>query len=158
MALIKDQNFHHDSGLQKMTHSPTSNVRPITAASVLVIQNRKALIIQRGQEPSKGLWALPGGRQEAGELMEQTARRELLEETGLTATTLRFLQLIEPIRRNDQGEIVRHYVLAVYFCDDATGTLQAGDDAADAKWISLDQLDDYAFTGTSRQIIEQYLT
>lgn len=127
--------------------------QPVTGASILVIRDGKAVIVQRGKEPSRGLWALPGGRQELGETLEEAARRELTEETGLTAGSLKLLQLIEPIRRNDAGEIISHYVLGVFVTRDVSGSLVAGDDAAQARWVTRDELSGFEFTGTSLEIL-----
>lgn len=130
-----------------------SSQKPVTGASILAIREGKAVIVKRGREPSRGLWALPGGRQELGETLEETARRELAEETGLSAGSLNLLQLIEPIRRDDAGAIISHYVLGVFVTRDVSGTLMAGDDAADARWAGRDELANFEFTGTSLEIL-----
>ncbi len=132
--------------------------KPITGASVLVIDGRHALIIKRGKEPSKGLWALPGGRQEFGETLEQTAVRELREETGLDAKSLSLLSLIEPMRTNELGETTSHYVLAVFICRDFEGMLSAGDDAEEARWVTPEMLEQFAFTGTSKELILAHIS
>ena len=57
---------------------------PVPATAVVVFNERhELLLVQRGQEPGKGKWCLPGGFQEMGETPEQCCLRELLEETGL---------------------------------------------------------------------------
>jgi 8-oxo-dGTP diphosphatase len=62
--------------------------RTISAVSVALVRDDKVLLVKRGLEPSRGLYAFPGGRVEAGETSEEAARRELLEETGMTAAAL----------------------------------------------------------------------
>jgi 8-oxo-dGTP diphosphatase len=58
---------------------------PVVACVGAVVHDAagRLLLIQRGREPSRGLWSLPGGRVEAGETAEQAVQREVLEETGL---------------------------------------------------------------------------
>jgi mutator protein MutT len=131
--------------------------RPVTGASILVVQNQKALIVKRGKEPSKGLWALPGGSQEFGETLEQAALRELKEETGLTGTSAEFITLFEPMRFDDVGNVTSHYVLAVFLCTNAIGELVAGDDADEACWVSVDRLDQFEFTRNAEALIREYL-
>ena len=138
-------------------NEPEKPIGPITGASILVIVEGAALIIKRGKEPSKGLWALPGGRQEAGETMAEAAARELQEETGLTAKSLRFLTLIEPMRKDSEGNLISHYVLGVFFCEEVSGTLAAGDDAQEAKWVRRSDLAAHDFTGSSLEIIQRHL-
>src|SRR3979409_362313 len=91
----------------------------------------RLLLIRRANEPGRGLWSLPGGRVEPGETDEEAVRRELLEETGL--------QVIPgPL----VGMVLRGpYAIYDYECSVAGGTLRAGDDAADARWV-----DSAAFT------------
>lgn len=137
--------------------SPPSRSGPVTGASILAIAEGRAVIVKRGKEPSKGLWALPGGRQEIGETLEQAARRELAEETALIAGELRLIQLIEPMRRGEDGAVISHYVLGVFLAEKITGILKAGDDAAEACWVSRSELSRFEFTGTSLEILEAYL-
>ena len=59
---------------------------PVLGASVVIFRDKSAtevLLIERGREPAKGLWAPPGGKVEVGETVAEAARREVLEETGL---------------------------------------------------------------------------
>lgn len=137
------------------THSP---LRPITGASMMVISGKEALIIKRGKEPSKGLWAFPGGGQELGETLEGAARRELFEETGLTAVTTEFLRFFEPIRTDEHGAIISHYVLGLFICREFTGTVCAGDDAADAAWVTLGKMSQFDFTSSTEEILLELLT
>ncbi|WP_298900115.1 NUDIX domain-containing protein, partial [uncultured Mesorhizobium sp.] len=64
----------------------------IPAVSVAVVRGDMVLLVKRARQPSRGLYAYPGGKVEAGETLEQAARRELLEETRLLATDYRPLR------------------------------------------------------------------
>jgi 8-oxo-dGTP diphosphatase len=85
----------------------------------------RLLLIQRGNEPSRGLWSLPGGRVEAGESDAVAVARELREETGL-----------DGVPGALAGQVVRgRYEIYDYVCQVSGGSLQAGDDADDARWF-----------------------
>ena len=60
----------------------------IPAVSVALLRGNRLLLVRRGQAPSRGFYAFPGGRVEPGEALEAAARRELAEETGLAAGAL----------------------------------------------------------------------
>ncbi|MBB4686065.1 NUDIX hydrolase [Amycolatopsis jiangsuensis] len=90
----------------------------------------RLLLIQRGHDPGKGLWSLPGGRVEKGETDAEAVVRELREETGLDVTPHTLI-----------GAVVRgHYAINDYECTVSSGTLTAGDDAADARWVDSAEL------------------
>ncbi len=99
------------------------------------------LLIQRAKPPYQGLWALPGGKIEPGEAVEAAARRELTEETGITAGELCVCGAADVIVHDDQNRLITHYVLTIFTGHAATGEPQAGDDAMAARWAALDGLD-----------------
>jgi 8-oxo-dGTP diphosphatase len=91
----------------------------------------RLLLIQRGHEPETGRWSLPGGRIEPGESDSQAVVRETREETGLQVTCGALVGSAE--RPGLRGAVldIRDYSATV-----TGGTLTAGDDAADARWVS----------------------
>lgn len=100
----------------------------------VVVQEGRVLLIQRGQEPLKGQWSLPGGMLELGESLESAVIREIREETGLEVEPVELVELLDRIHRD--GDRVRyHYVIADYLCRVTGGRLLPGSDADAARWV-----------------------
>ena len=133
------------------------NNRPVTGVSVALFDADKVLIVQRGKEPYKGYWSLPGGAQEWGETLEEAAHRELGEETGLKASRLHFIEFVEPMARDGNGSVLRHFVLALFAGSGHRGKLQAADDATAARWAAIGELAALTMTpGTAERIAEMH--
>lgn len=99
------------------------------------------LLVQRALEPYKGKWAFPGGFLGMEESAEEGARRELLEETGLTAGYLEQLHTYSTPDRDPRERVVTIAYLALVRIADVRG----GDDAADARWWPVDRVPALAF-------------
>jgi 8-oxo-dGTP diphosphatase len=112
----------------------SGSVVPCVGA-VITDSRGRLLLIKRGHEPGAGLWSLPGGRIEPGETDAEALIREMLEETGLTVEPGRLLGLVQ--RPGAGGDVIdiRDYTATVI-----GGTLRAGDDAADARWVAAGEL------------------
>jgi 8-oxo-dGTP diphosphatase len=106
----------------------------VKAVSVAARIGGKWLLVKRAHAPSMGKYAFPGGRVEAGEALEEAARRELAEETGLEAGELSVLT-----RMHLPGNGCE-YELTVFSADAVTGQLSAGDDAAGAGFFSMTEI------------------
>ncbi len=116
-----------------------NGVPKIGALAVLVHQDR-VLLVQRSKQPDAGLWGFPGGHVEWGETVQQAAARELLEETGVVAEPLGYLDNLDLLLRDAAGQVRAHYLLVGVAFRYQSGTPVAADDAKDASWFPVDQI------------------
>lgn len=101
------------------------------------------LLIERGNEPYKGHFALPGGFPEIKELLADAAARELFEETGIAGVELKQIGAFDDIDRDPRDRNIAIAFWGVVSDDKINPT--AGDDAAKAQWFPLDNLPPLAF-------------
>ena len=110
----------------------------------LIVEDRgeggRILLVERGREPLKDYWSLPGGVVETGERLEYAVRREVREETGLEVEVLHLLEVFERIMPDENGRAEYHYVLMDYICRPCGGTLSAADDASDVRWFAPEEI------------------
>lgn len=107
---------------------------PLVGVGAVVVHESRVLLVQRGREPLKGQWSLPGGLLEVGESLEAGVIREVEEETGLKVQPVQLIELLNRIHR--EGDRIRyHYVIADYLCRLTGGELCAATDAAAVRWV-----------------------
>ena len=134
--------------------------RPIVAVGAVILDGDRVLLIQRGQEPLKGEWSLPGGAVEVGETLEAALAREVREETSLEVTVGPVLEVLDSIRRDADGRAAYHYVIVDYACDLSGGASNipvCGTDAADVRWVPIEELARYRVTETAIAVIRKAL-
>jgi 8-oxo-dGTP diphosphatase len=119
----------------------------------VVLSGDQVLLVQRGSEPSKGIWSIPGGGVELGESLAQACAREVAEETSLEVEVGPVVEVIERILRDAQGRVEYHYVLVDFLCYAPPSEPVAGDDAAAALWSSLARLDGFELTPDTQRVI-----
>ena len=107
---------------------------PLVGVGAVVVERGRVLLVQRGREPLKGHWTLPGGLLELGESLTAGVAREVLEETGLVVEPIELVELVDRIHREDK-RVRYHYVIADYLCRVTGGTLSAASDAAAVRWV-----------------------
>ncbi|MCB2188529.1 MAG: NUDIX hydrolase [Deltaproteobacteria bacterium] len=126
---------------------------PVVGVSGVVLAGESVLLVKRGAEPAKGLWSLPGGGLELGETLAQGVAREIAEETGLAVEVGPLVEVVERLRRDAADRVEYHYVLLDYLCRAEPTPPTAGDDAAQARWVPLDQVGDLGLTADTARVI-----
>jgi ADP-ribose pyrophosphatase YjhB (NUDIX family) len=114
----------------------------------------RLLLIKRGREPGRGLWSLPGGRVEPGESEHEAIVREMVEETGLRVRVVRLVGRVH--RPSPAGST---YDIGDYLCEVLEpdgGTLTAGDDADDARWVDAAEYGALPVVEGMREILEEW--
>jgi ADP-ribose pyrophosphatase YjhB (NUDIX family) len=130
---------------------------PLLGVGALIFDGCRILLAERGREPLKGWWSLPGGLVETGETLRDAIRREVLEETGLEVEPSGVAEIFERIMRDEEGRAEYHYVLVDYICQITGGALEPGDDALRLAWVSADELSAYRITEGTVAVIEKAL-
>jgi len=113
--------------------------QPLVGVGALIVENGRAVLIKRGKAPLLGEWSIPGGMLELGETLRQGAEREALEETGLVVRAAELLGVFDRVVPDAGGNVLYHYVLIDFLCEKVSGELQAGADAADARWFTPEE-------------------
>lgn len=129
---------------------------PQVGVGVVVLNDTgEVLLIRRGEEPNKGLWSIPGGKQDPGETLAETAHREILEETGVTVTDLTLIDVVDLIRHDDNGNLLRHYALVDYAARYVSGHPQPGGDADAVKWVPVATISDHVEWSETIRVIKE---
>ncbi len=111
---------------------------PLVGVGAVIVEAGRVLLVQRGSEPMKGHWSLPGGLLEVGESLRDGVIREVREETGLIVEPVELIELLDRIHR--EADCIRyHYVIADYLCRVTGGELQAASDADAARWAEREE-------------------
>ena len=128
---------------------------PLPGVGAIIIRRNKIVLVQRGRNPLKGYWSLPGGLIEPGETIEAALIREVREETGLKVRAERLFEIFERIMPDAKGRPEYHYILHDYLCTVTGGALKAGDDAGVVAWIPRSELNSLQLTEGTLKVIEK---
>ncbi|HNY75257.1 MAG TPA: NUDIX hydrolase [Bacteroidales bacterium] len=119
--------------------------RPAVATDIIIIHKNKVLLVKRKNEPYKGMWSIPGGFNEENERLEDTAHRELLEETSLDINFLKQFKAYSDPKRDPRTRVISIVFYAILPEEYEINKAHAGDDAADLEWFNLSELPLLAF-------------
>jgi 8-oxo-dGTP diphosphatase len=128
---------------------------PALAVDAAVRRDDQVLLIQRGNEPWKGAWALPGGFVDYGEDPTDAVLRELQEETGLSGRIIRLLDA-----KGDPNRDPRKHIVSIVYLIEAEGEPVGGDDAADARFWPIELVLDgeLPIAGDHMEILRDWLS
>jgi 8-oxo-dGTP diphosphatase len=129
--------------------------RPYVGVGVVVFKGDNVLLVQRGKKPRLNSWSIPGGAQELGETVEDAAHREIREETSIEIELLELVEVVNSINRDDEERVQFHYTLIDFVAEWKSGDVVAGDDAADARWVSMEEIDEYNLRPLTYEVILQ---
>jgi ADP-ribose pyrophosphatase YjhB (NUDIX family) len=137
--------------------------RPVAAAGAVVVRRageagattREILLIRRGVEPAMGKWSIPGGAIELGETARDAARRETREECGLDVEVNDIIGVFDVFVRDEAGQLRFHYVIIDYLAEPVGGSIQAGSDVDEARWVALEEAARLDITSGTREVLRR---
>ena len=125
------------------------------AVGVVVWKDDEVLLIRRAKPPRSGQWSIPGGAQELGETVRETAIREVKEETGLDIEVTDLIEVVDFIERDDAGGVSYHYTLVDWSAEWRSGEAMARDDVSDVMWADPAELERYGIWSETMRIIRR---
>ena len=129
---------------------------PLVAVAAVVLDDEgRSLMVERGRPPSKGMWALPGGLLDLGEPVREGVAREVREETGAEIEIVELVDLFEPIHRDAAGRIRYHFVVIDFWARYLGGDVAAADDVDDVAWVSVERLGDFPMEEKTRRVVRK---
>jgi ADP-ribose pyrophosphatase len=129
--------------------------QPRVAVGAIVFKDNKVLLVRRGKPPAKDSWAIPGGSIKIGETLQRAAEREILEETGITIQALDPVFTFDYIERDESGCARFHYVIIDLTAEYVGGEPRAGDDAAEARWLSSKEIMTLSVNSKTRELLKE---
>ena len=127
--------------------------RPVCGVGVVCFKDDQVLLVKRAKPPITWEWSIPGGGQELGETTGEAALRELKEETGVDARLIGLIDVIDTVRKDEEGRIQFHYTLVDFAAEWLAGEPVADDDVSDARWAPLADIDDQGLWSETIRII-----
>lgn len=127
---------------------------PRVAVGAICFQGKRVLLVERNQEPKKGVWTFPGGVVDLGESVTDAVQREVEEECRIVVRPTMLVDAYEHIEFEPNQQVKYHYIILEYLVEYISGDLEPGDDVRDARWIDSHQLDTLSTTQDTRRLIE----
>ncbi|RCK43017.1 NUDIX hydrolase [Thalassospira profundimaris] len=132
--------------------------RPIIGVGAVVWHQDHVLLIQRGKEPNIGSWSIPGGAQELGETVRDAVCREVMEETGVKISSPILVDTVDLIAHTEEDKVEYHYTLIDFVAVALNPDISLGGDAADAKWVKVNEVTNYNLWNKTIDIIAKSRT
>jgi len=129
--------------------------QPIIGVGAVIVCNGKILLEKRKGEPGRGKWTVPGGLVELGESAEQTVMREVREETNLEVEDPKLIDVVNNVTLDEDGRIKYHFLIVDYFVKLKGGKLKAADDAAELRWVTFSEVENYDLTRSFREFFRR---
>ncbi len=123
---------------------------PVVGVGAVILRSSNILLEKRGNEPARGQWTIPGGVVEVGESLKQAVKRETEEETGLKLEKAELIDVVDQVHLDAEGCIEYHYVIIDYIVE-ASGESKAASDAAEIRWVRLEDVESYDLTPSFRR-------
>ncbi len=129
---------------------------PTLGVGAVVLHHDAVLLVKRSNPPNAGQWAIPGGKVNLGETLQQAAEREILEETGLHIRANEVIYHFEIIERDNTNNVKWHYVVldlkAIYL----SGDPHAASDVSEARWITRSEFPGLPVNQTTRELLKTH--
>ena len=125
---------------------------PKPTVDIIVTDGERVILVRRGKDPFKGQWVFPGGFVEYGEAVENAALRELLEETGVKAELKAILGVYSRPDRDPRA----HHISVVFVASHTDGQPKGGDDAAEAAWHNIHELNSESLAFDHAEILSDF--
>jgi 8-oxo-dGTP diphosphatase len=160
--------FDHSLTIVGMSREYPSG--PLVGVGAVIVDSGRVVVIRRGRAPLLGEWSIPGGVVELGETVREAAAREALEETGLVLDVGgprgpgsisghpasgpgSVVGVFDRVVLDDAGRVRFHYVLVDVLCRVVSGELRAGEDAAEARWLTREELVGFPMEEAARWVL-----
>ena len=127
---------------------------PRVGVGAVVWRGDRVLLVRRANLPRAGQWSLPGGGQELGETVVQTAAREVKEEAGIDVAVTDVVTVVDLIEHDSDGRVRFHYVLVDVNAEWVAGEPVAATDVYEVCWASVGQLELLEVWSETRRVIE----
>ncbi len=128
---------------------------PLVGIGALVIHQEQVLMVLRAAPPGTGQWSIPGGLIKLGESLQQAAEREIQEETSISIQAGDPVYVFDWIEQDEVGGLLYHYIIVDLWAKYLSGSPKPGDDAQDASWIALEELDRFRVNANTRLLLQR---
>lgn len=128
---------------------------PRVAVGAVVRHDNCFLLVKRANQPSRGRWAIPGGKIKLGETLQEAAQREVFEETGVIIRALEPVLTFDLIERNSNGTVRFHYIIVDLLAQYISGGLIPGGDTLEVVWAQNNDLKKYNLSPVTLDLFQK---